>query len=197
MRIVKYFFIPLTIGLVGCSLLSPAPSQSLNKYVLTIKPNIKSYQNSGRTIMVSPPKVSPLYSTHNMIYTTSPYKVAYFAKNSWADTPAQMLQPLIIQTLQSTHYYKAVVPASNYSAYDRMLNTQLMDFKQVFHGGFNVFEIRLNAQVIESRTHKILAAKAFTVRVPAPACTPEGGVIAANLATEKLLAQLANWVVKY
>ena len=36
--------------------------------------------------------------TTQMAYSTEAYQIAYFAKNEWAETPSQMIQPLIVKT---------------------------------------------------------------------------------------------------
>lgn len=182
----------------ACSLLSPVKTEETTKYVLNVHPNPMQKKKLARrnTLMVTTPEVKPIYSTTDMWYSTSRYKIAAFAKNSWGDPPAQMLQPLIIQTLQNTHYFTAVVPQSTLGNYDFILSSQITSFKQVFCGRESVFELGLRAQIINGMTNKVVASKEFFVEQHAPINSPLGGVIAANCAIEKLLKQLAAWYLQ-
>jgi cholesterol transport system auxiliary component len=126
-----------------------------------------------------------------MAYTAQPYQIAYFVKSRWADTPAQMLQSLLTQALQDTHYFYMVgaSPASGY--YDYVLNTQLLQFEQTFSGHGSEFYITLRAQLIKTASNQVIATRQWTVIEAAPENTPYGGVIAANRATVKMLERVA------
>lgn len=106
----RYLMILSFIILSGCSMLAPVKPEQTSNYVLNRVPsNIPHKSGHGGTILVLQPDTRPVYNTTRMAYTDKPYQVAYFGQNEWAETPSQMLQPLIMQTLQNTHHYHAVV----------------------------------------------------------------------------------------
>jgi len=49
------------------------------------------------TLLVLLPEISPAYDTARMAYSVKLYQLAYFRDNEWAETPAQMIQPLLVQ----------------------------------------------------------------------------------------------------
>jgi cholesterol transport system auxiliary component len=163
--------------LAACSVFSPIKTD-MTEFVLTTVPHSVTKKASHRiTLMVAEPKASSIYDTTEMAYSTKRYQLAYFSKNRWADSPPQMLQPLIVDALQRTHYFHAVGTASALGNYDFRLNTQLLELKQVFY------------QNSPSEVH----LKEFAVVENAPHNTPYGGVIAANRATSRMLTELTRW----
>lgn len=180
--------------LTSCSLLSPVPTPA-NTYVLnTIPCNVSKHRTHSTILLVLPTESRPIYNTTLMAYSKSPYAISYFSVNEWAETPAQMLQPLIIQTLQDTHYFRAVVGTNEGGRADYQLSTQLLRLKQDFMTHPSVVRLGVRAQL--SRVGgRIIATKDFCAVVPVPQETPYGGVIAANKATACVLAQIAEFCV--
>lgn len=201
MRIAKFKNILLVLVIPflfsACSVFSPVKTQQTDTYVLNTLPQPVVKKTSRRmNMMVMLPEANQVYETTQMAYSTQPYQIAYYAKHAWANTPSQMLQSLLVQTLQETrHFYSVGIPSS-VGFYDYVLSTQLMHFEQRFNGRYSEVVVTLRAQITKSATNIVVAAKQFTVTEPAPENTPYGGVIAANQATAKILAEVARFCVK-
>jgi len=136
-----------------------------------------------------------MYNTSDMAYSKHHYQVSYFAKNSWIETPAQMLQPLIVDTLRKTHYFHAVSSSVALGNYDYILNTQILRFEQDFTWSPSIFRISLRAQLLNSASNRIVASRDIVINEPAMQDTPYGGVVAANHATARALAEMAKFTV--
>lgn len=194
----SYMLIGLTILLTACSLFSPVKTECIKEYMVDVKPYSLKYKHTTfKTIAVSVPTTHRIYQGKQMLYSVRPHELSEFAKNRWAEPPVQMFQPLIIQALQNTDHYKTVAPAISVGRYDFLLNTQIVDFYQDFCEFGSVFKLTLRAQIIRISSGRVVAGKEFTVIQPAPRPNPYGGVIAANLASEKALSELAAWSIKY
>ncbi len=190
--------IVLTVLLTACSLFSPVKTECIKEYMVDVKPyGFRSSHATYKTIAVSMPTANRIYQGKQMWYSVRPHELSEFAKNRWVEPPVQMLQPLMIQALQNTHHYKAVAPAISVGRYDLLLNTQIIDFYQDFCESGSVFKLTLRAQMIRVSNGRVVASKQFTVIQPAPWPNPYGGVIAANLASEKMLSELAAWSATY
>ncbi|MCC2666671.1 MAG: hypothetical protein K0S63_587 [Gammaproteobacteria bacterium] len=182
--------------LSACSVFSPVKNEPVNSYVLNTLPKIHPQKSRHQiTVLVTQPTTSDINNTTQMVYTIGQHQVAYFAKNRWADTPAQMLQSLLIQTLQNTKYFYAELPPA-LARYHYVINTQLLQFEQQFFMHSSDVVISLRVQIIKTNNDKIIAAKQFTVREPAPENTPYGGVVAANQAAAKLTAQVVKFCLR-
>ncbi len=186
-------FILSMLLLSSCSLFSPVQTDE-HLYVLNTLPQINANKtHRNKVIMVAPVETSSLYNTTEMAYTTQAYQIAYFAKNKWAETPAKMLQSLIFQTLEKSHSFKSVVTPIFKGRYDYVLNTQLIELKQDFLKNPSVSKLRLQAQLTDATSGRILRSKAFSIFVPTLQNSPYGGVIAANIAAKQALVQISDF----
>jgi cholesterol transport system auxiliary component len=179
--------------LSGCAVNATAPST----YVVNTLPCVSKHPRHKVTIFIAVPTASSIYASTDMAYTQRPYQVAYFVKNSWAATPSQMLQPLMVQTLQNTGHFASVSSLFGSGQFDYLLDTQILQFEQDYTSGHNVFHLRVRAQLIRSATNQLIASKDFSIDLQAPQDTPYGGVYAANAATRDMLAELATFTLRH
>lgn len=187
----------ILLTLLSCSIFSPVPVESQNKYVLNSLPS--SYiKKSHRaiTLMVTEPDTKSFYNTRLMAYTTSPYQIAYFAKSTWISEPADMLQPLIIQALQNTHHYHAVISPAVAGRYQYRLNTQIEELLQDYTHVTAILRFTIRADIVRALDNKVIATKRFVVIQPILQRSPYGGVLAANQATAEILRQLTQFCLK-
>lgn len=185
----------LALSLVACFGPEKIPPQS----TYTIKPlkpgttRVNSYAQS--TLLVSDPVASPGYKSADMRYMMTPYKLQSFSQNKWVSPPAEMLLPNIVQALANTGRFKAVVttPFSGLTNYN--LQTDILEFEQNFMHPQSRFVLSMQADLVNSKTNKLVASRRFRIVEPATQNTPFGGVMAANRAVAKANAQLARFVV--
>ena len=181
------------VMLSGCSVFSPVASVSNSTYLVDTVPQLAVQRTHKVSIAVAEPATLSIYNTTDMAYSNYRYQIGYFVKNSWAATPGQMLQPLIVQTLQNTKHFTAVNSAMSNGQFDYTLNTQLLEFQQDFTSGRNIFRLRMRALLIRTATSTVVASKEIDIDVPATQNTPYGGVVAANQATRDMLSELAHF----
>lgn len=193
MRIICLIIMSMVV--TSCSILSPVKNDPPSAYMINRVPGAVTQSSSphGRTVLVLLPDVQPIYNTTKMAYTTKPFSVAYFSKNQWAETPQQMLLPLIVQTLTNTHHYKAVLTPPYGGRYDYVLNTQINQLQQNYTHQPAVLQFSLRAQIVNSTTNTVVATKQFIVYEPIGKGTPYNGVLAANKAVSVALSQLADF----
>ena len=193
----KIFIIMTILLLTSCSVFSPVKTETVNSYELKKIPAVSTKKTPHRvTLIVTPTEASPIYDTTQMAYTSQTYEVSYFSKNHWAASPAEMLQNLIIQTLENTHYFHAISTPTSTGHYDYILNTQLLQLEQDFSQNPSVERLKVRAQLIRAGTSNIIATKEFSVAIPAPQNTPYSGVVAANQATAHMLKELSEFCLR-
>ncbi|MHB1947663.1 MAG: ABC-type transport auxiliary lipoprotein family protein [Gammaproteobacteria bacterium] len=177
--------------LTSCSIFGPV-STSQKTYVINpeVHPPVKTNHRHS-ILLVSPVSSDPIYNTTQMIYSTKPYEIAYFSKNEWAETPPQMLQTLLVQTLQNTHHFYAVT-TSPVSSYNYILNAQLLELRQVFNGYGSQLYLKMRIQIVNAATNQVIATKQFSVVQTPPFRSPYGGVIAANRAAAIMMNEIAR-----
>ncbi|MDR3477565.1 MAG: ABC-type transport auxiliary lipoprotein family protein [Gammaproteobacteria bacterium] len=193
-----FLIVIFSVVLTGCSsVLSPVKVGAQHEYLINTVPTVAASRVGHATVLVMAPEAGPIYSSKEMVYTTYPYQVASFANNRWAASPSVMLQSLMVQTLQNTHHYRAVVAVPFPGHYDLVLRSELLKLQQDFTRSPSVIRLTLRAQLINANTNLVVAAKEFTIVERAPRNDPYGGVIAANRAAARLMKQLAVFCEKH
>lgn len=184
------------IALTGC--LSPVKNPSEIRYQITAVPKVsRSAHSHPVNLMVMMPEILPAYNTTQMAYTAKRYQLSYFSVNQWAETPAQMLYPLIIQTLQNTHYFHAIITPPFMGNYDYILNTQILKLTQNLLTHPSQFQLSLRLQLYRTIKNQVVSTKTIDINVPLINQTPYDGVVAANIATEKALKQIAKFTIEH
>jgi len=91
--------------------------------------------------------------------------------------------------------FRAVVQPPTMVGADLRVSTELVRLQQNFASKPSESELVLHVQLIDVRTRVVVATRTFEATEAAPSEDPYGGVIAANRAIERLLAQLAAFCV--
>lgn len=182
-------------AITGCSVFGPVQVNNATTYELNTVPHLKKHNRRSGAILVMPMQSNPIYDTTQIAYSLRPYQVAYFAKNQWATTPAQMIQLLIVQTLQNSGYFRVVSLAPVLGHYNYILTTRLIELRQMFMVPQSVVRIKMRAELADASTGKIIASREFSAFQTAPQNTPYSGVQAANIAVANVLKQLLRFCV--
>ncbi|MFL9896636.1 ABC-type transport auxiliary lipoprotein family protein [Paraburkholderia fungorum] len=189
------FSVLCVVLLSGCALFSPVKSDT-KQYVLNDIPlDLPSEQTHSATLLVLISETGPLYATTRMAYTNQAYQVAYFSQNEWTETPSQMIQPLIVETLRHTHYFSEVLPSPDFGRHTFVLRSEILDLKQDFTSDPAMLQLTMRFYLSREAMNQVIATKELSVREPMRERNPYAGVVAANEAMVKLLRELARLVV--
>lgn len=169
---------------------------SSKAYVIKAIPAVAIHRTRPVTILVMTPDSTPAYNTTQMSYSVKPYQISYYAVNRWAETPPQMLQELIVKTLQKTNYFHAVVTPPFVAQYDYTLMTYIVRLDQNYTVTPPMTEFAVDTQITRASTGRVIASKQFLIREPIWQCTPYGNVLATNRATERLLRGIAAFSMR-
>ena len=184
----------LLLALSGCTGLRPAATEDISTYVLDAQAEARpAAKATPLTLIVSPPRAAAGFDSARMAYLRKPHELEYFAANQWADSPARMLAPLLVRTLESGAGFRAVAPASSAAKGDLRLDTELVRLQQEFTARPSQVRLTVRAQVVEVASRRVVATREFEALEDTPADTPYGGVIAANRALARVLGQIADF----
>ena len=147
----------------------------------------------GPVLAVTVPKARAGFATAQMAYAREPHTLDYYAKNRWVDTPARMLAPLLLEALEQSGVFRAVVQSPGAVAADLRLDTELIRLQQDFTTQPSRTRLTLRAQLIEVKSNLILATKEFDEPEAAASDNARGGAGAANRALLRVLAQLGEF----
>lgn len=180
------------IVLPSCALNVQPPKTYQLTTVSQQKANLKS---TSKDMLVSMPQAAAGYEGINMLYKTQDYQLASFTHNIWNAPPNEMLQPLIVKSLQNSGYFRAVVPAPNPATTNLRLDVTLIKLQQNFTQKPSYVEMVVNATLTDDQTFTAVASQSFSATVPADMDNPYGGVVAANGASLQILEALTQWTV--
>lgn len=185
----------LSILLSSCSVFGPVNPPDDKRYTISAMPvGFKPMRHTGAILLVTQPETSGIYNTTNMAYTVKPYQVSYYSQNQWAETPSQMVLPILAQSLEKTGAFKAVVVAPYLGKYDYVLNTQIIKIQQNYlNNSQGYFELVIQAQLVRVSNGATIATKQFSVNTLIGAPSPYNGVLAANEAMARALIQICQF----
>lgn len=144
-------------------------------------------------LAVSMPSARPGFDTPQMAYQQHPLELDYFATQRWADTPAHMLRPLLVQSLEPV--FQSVVNTPGIIPADIRLDTEIIRLRQDFTTKPSRAELVLRAQLTDLKDRRVIAVKLFSASVAAESENAYGGVVAANLALQEVLEQLTTFCI--
>ena len=146
-------------------------------------------------LLVQQPSAAAGYDSKHMVYLRQPLSPEWFTQSSWVDTPARMLAPLLVQSLQDSGVFKAVVLAPNAARADLRLDTEIVRLQQSFLQVPSSVRFTLQVILSDNLTHEVLAWRVLDVAQPATSEDAAGGSAAASAAVNLALQQLA-WFVR-
>lgn len=179
----------------GCS---PVKSTVSNQYKLEAFSNKQlSPHFSRQSILIAQPEAVSGYQTEQMLYMDKAYEVSSFANNAWIAPPADMLFPLLLQSVQRSGYFYAVASSANADQTDYKLDTQLLTFQQNFLT--KPSQLRFTGKIVLTHVAdtRIVASRIIELQIPCPADTPYGGVLAANKASLQFTQEVSSFLIQH
>ena len=178
----------------GCSSLLPADIPPATLYAFD---DAKTRQQPPRqtrpgapNVLLSPLRAAAGYDSAQMIYVKQRHQLDYFRQNQWANTPALMLTPMVIDALEDSGLFNAVIRSPSSATAQYRLDLEIRRLQQEF---FNVpaqVHFTLRAHLSDMQTHQVVAWQEFDVLVPSNSEDPYGGVLATNKAIRQVLTEL-------
>ena len=172
---------------------SPVRQYQLNAFSVVAK----GHPKQPRSILINQPSAMVGYDTKHMLYVSKPYQLSVFSDNSWMSAPANMLLPLVVQSVESSHYFYAVASSPQAVNTDYRLELQLLALEQNFLVKPSQLKLVVRATLMQVVNNNIIAETTLYEQIPCPKDTPYGGVLAANQATEALTRRITHFIVNH
>jgi len=189
------------LTLSACSVLQPKASTPPSFYALEYAgpaakaPAARAPLASAPTLVISPVRAASGFDSQRIIYMREPHKLEYFAHSEWIDTPARMLGPLMVASIEQTGAFRAVVMTPGSAGGELRLDTEIVRLQQDFQTKPSSVHFTLRVYLVEEKTRKVVAWRSFDAHVSASSDDPRAGVVAANRAVQTVLEELSQFVV--
>jgi cholesterol transport system auxiliary component len=179
--------------------LGPVETSAPRTYFLNPEISWKNPYGYGERIgasvlLITQPRAQAGFDIARMAYLLRPYEVNYYAFNQWADTPARMLQRIMVENLDKTGMWSAVLQSPGATPAQYRLDCDNLVLEQQFFAQPSRIRLALRAHLIDTRKQTILATRYFEVIELAVSDDAYGGVAAANQASAKLITEMAEWL---
>ncbi|HXH03006.1 MAG TPA: ABC-type transport auxiliary lipoprotein family protein [Candidatus Competibacteraceae bacterium] len=197
--LLRVLCLALPLVLAGCASLIPSDGRPAPRtYLLDASPaaaDATPRRGDAPVLLVDQPRAQPGFDTPYIAYSRDPLSLDYYTKSQWADTPARMLTPLVVNALEDSGAFRAVLAPPAAARADLRLELELLRLVQEFRSGPSQVRLALRARLFRISDRQVLATRLFETAEPAPSDDAEGAARAANAALARLLAELRGFVV--
>lgn len=189
-------------ALGACSVLQPKSSTPPSYYALEYaRPSVtpvapRAPLANAPTLIISPVRAASGFDSQRIIYVREPHKLEYFSHNEWIDAPARMLGSLMVASIEQTGAFRAVVMTPGSAGGDLRLDTEIVRLQQDFQTKPSTVQFSLRVYLVDEKTRKVVAWRAFDNQATADSDDPRAGVVAANRAVQTVLEELSQFLVQ-
>lgn len=193
-------FVAAVLSLTACTALRPATSTPPVLYSLEAQPGPAAPAASGvttgslPTLIINQVHAAPGFDSPRLMYVQKDHQLAYFAQSEWVDTPARLLNPLLVTAIEKTGAFDAVVTQPASVSGDLRLDTTILRLQHNFLTSPSRVQFTLRAYLSDEKTRRVLAWREFSADAVAPSDTPQGGVAATQVVVQDVLTQLAQFL---
>lgn len=119
------FFILVSIFFTGCSF--KQTTLEINHYAIDFKAKKTSFENTSKSIYVEAPDMNKSFNTNSILYTLKPHLFEEYAKNRWINLPSNMIHSYLLETVESSGIYNAVLSKRSSIEFDYILKTNVIN----------------------------------------------------------------------
>jgi cholesterol transport system auxiliary component len=191
----------LSLGLVsalalsGCSTIGLEVAPSI--YDLRAPASIDvGGRRTSRQLLVADPVAVRFYATDRIVVRDSAATLAYFPGALWSDALPQLVQARLAESLERTGRARAVGRPGQGLLIDTRLVPEIRAFEiEIGEGGAAAAVVDISLKIMNDANGRILATRAFVVRVQAVSDGVEDGVEALNAAMAEALGEMVRFVL--
>ena len=169
-----------------------APPPPPDYYDLTAVHAFPSGKKLETELAVSEPASSVMLDTQRIIVRPGAPEHPSFVSAKWADSIPKLVQTKIIQSLDNSKYFKAVVRQAEDLKFNYRLMIEIRTF-QISTEPTVAAEVEISAKVVNADGH-VLAAHVFSAAVPTQVRKAKDAVIDLDKAFSKIESELVLWV---
>jgi cholesterol transport system auxiliary component len=187
----------ITFCLSACTLFT-APPPEIQRGMLTElptePPRSVGLLSASATLLIVTPRTQRAYDTTQMAYTVRDHEIAYYRDHEWGATPSEMMQPLLVTTLERTHRFAAVLAVPYGGRSTHVLQTKIGELVQDFTQPAAAVRIAMHLQLTNAVSRRSVSDE-IVVTEPMSQRSPQAGIAAANRAAAKALQRVAQFVL--
>jgi len=188
----EILFIAILLAVGGCSSKQPP----LKVYTLNAQENVNMYHrdHKGQTIRISYTRSIKEKASYKMRYSYSASEQGTYQNSQWSNNIGRLLQGVLIENLERSHMFKAVLPYTSTLREDYRLESSIFDFSHHVRGRDSYAIVSIQFTLIDIGTGRLLKSKRFTYKEPTVTMDAKGYAEATNRIMIKLSRELLKWL---
>lgn len=195
----RLVLIPLALGLSllsACSILPKSEPSSV--YLLPAAPAVANTTATpvDWSLRVAKPQANLVLDSPRIAVVPEGSVISNYQGARWSDNGPVLLRDRLLDGFQADGRIRELSSDEAQLQADRVLVSDLRAFQSEYHNGQVKVVIRLDVQLVQASTRKILAARRFDIQQPAGSSAVADVVAAFGQASNSLSAQLVPWVVQ-
>ncbi|HIP61345.1 MAG TPA: hypothetical protein EYG98_02195 [Sulfurovum sp.] len=169
---------------------------SLKVYTLDIPQNstVSSSRLRAKTIKVTYPRSIEEKSNSKMRYSYSNAEQGTYNNSQWSNDIGKLLQGTLIQVLEESRLFRAVIPYASTIKEDYRLESNIFDFSHHVRGEASYAIVSIQFNLIDIDSGRLIKSKRFSYREMTPTTDAKGYVDATNKAISRLSRDLIVWI---
>ena len=191
--------IPLALGLSLLSACSILPkSEPSNVYLLPAAPAVANSTAApvDWSLRVAKPQANLVLDSPRIAVVPQGSVISNYQGARWSDNGPVLLRDRLLDGFQADGRIRELSSDEAQLQADLVLVSDLRAFQSEYQNDKVSVVIRLDVQLVQSSSRKILAARRFDVQQPAATAAVADVVAAFGQASNSLSAQLVPWVVQ-
>ncbi|QJE73152.1 hypothetical protein HHL28_08685 [Aerophototrophica crusticola] len=152
-------------------------------------------------LLVETPLSNTAINTTRIALGQDGNRITYFADANWIDTAPEMVQLLLVESLENSNRIVAVGIEASGLRSDFVLKTDLRDFAADYGAGapgtgIPAAMVRINAKLVRMPRRTIVASDTFEAQVPAAGPNFAQVIQAFDTALETVLRRVVEWTLR-
>ena len=177
----------------GCAFKEAAPMKvyTLDAGEVTSVASSK-YRNS--VLKVSYPQTLKEKMSDKMCFSYSSIDRGVYLNSEWSNAVEKLVQGSVIEILQQSRLFKAVLPYASTAGEDYRLESTIYDFSHHVRGDTSYAVVSIQFSLVDTDTGKLIKSKRFSYKESTPTVDASGYVQATNRAMHRLAHDLVLWL---
>jgi cholesterol transport system auxiliary component len=187
-------FICLLLG--GCAMAGLGGGSSAPATYNISAPKVSAVQSSrlGRQVTVSAPTAIRALDTDRIMVSASGGRISYYGDSAWSDRLPRLLQSRIVEAMQDSGAFKAVLTSQDRVDGDFAVATEIRAFQLDVDNGSSSANVAIFCKIVDERHGRVIATREFSARTPAPRDDPAAAVAALQESFDRVTNEMVRWV---
>jgi cholesterol transport system auxiliary component len=146
------------------------------------------------TLRVLTPAATPPLNSTRILVNPRGLEVQAYSGARWSNSPPLLLRDYWIDSLRKNGSLKAVISDASSAGSELSLSSDLTRFQLVYQQGEPAVVVQVDAQLLETDSRRVLAARRFQSRQPVEDQPVEAVIAGFGVASERVTRDMVTWL---